>query len=645
MSNLNPNINLNFDESFNIDINEEELLKNIDYSHFNEDINEINNNKIPNKIEIIPSSELLHNQNQNQNQNINSLNNIENNTKSGINSKLTINNNINNNNSSKMTNMNMPCVYTGEKGGMQGINHEKIEKIIYETTKNSRIFKKNEEDLASIKQEISILEKKLENFHKNEILYNQVSQLAKSRIEFLKEQRRFDKIWMHLDMDMFFAAVEIKDNPSLANIPIAVGTTSMISTSNYIARKYGVRSAMPGFIALKLCPQLKLIPGHFNRYKEESIKIMEILEEFDPFIESMGLDEAYLDLTDYCKQNKIYSKEEIINLVKNIKKKILDKTQLTCSCGIACNKKLAKICSDYKKPDGLFFLDFEPKIIEEFVEQLSIRKIPFIGSKTESRLNLLKIYTCKDLVERQVDLFYLNEDSFDFYMKNCFGIGSYEHSEFQEEKSISRSESFFMTGNKEQLFNILDKLKEKIFKDMEKSHVLSCKTLTIEITGLSERKISKCFTSKYGLSNRNSIKTKSIELLTELLEREGKARMIRIKISGLVKSNDNESKNGIIPLLNNLKADYKDGILPKKKKTSPVKKNIINLSESKIKCNSKTKSKGKINKKENKKENNRSKSAMNKIKFKNNKRNSCDKNNTFRDILSLISNMNQEIKI
>ena len=152
-----------------------------------------------------------------------------------------------------MTNMNMPCVYTGEKGGMKGINHEKIEKIIYETTKNSRIFRKNEEDLASLKQEISSLEKKLENFHKNEILYNQVAQLAKSRIEFLnqvaqlaksrieflKEQRRFDKIWMHLDMDMFFAAVEIRDNPSLANIPMAVGGMSMISTSNYIARKFG----------------------------------------------------------------------------------------------------------------------------------------------------------------------------------------------------------------------------------------------------------------------------------------------------------------------------------------------------------------------------------------------------------------------
>ena len=635
MSEKNPNINIKFDDSFNIDINEEELIKNIDFSQFYKDDN--NNNIFPaNENKIIPASELLNNQ-------IPNLTSTENND-----SKINPHTHINSDNtSSKMTNMNMPCVYTGEKGGMKGINHEKIEKIIYETTKNSRIFKKNEEDLAYLKQEILSVEKKLENFHKNEILYNQVAQLAKSRIEFLKEQRRFDKIWMHLDMDMFFAAVEIKDNPSLANVPMAVGSMAMISTSNYIARKYGVRSAMPGFIALKLCPQLKLIGGHFHRYKEESIKIMEILEEYDPFLESSGLDEAYVDLTDYCKTNKIYSKDEIIGMVKEIKKKIFEKTQLTCSCGIACNKRLAKICSDYNKPDGLYFLDFEPKVIEEFVEKLSIRKIPFIGSKTETRLNLLKIFTCKDLVERQVDLFYINEDSFDFYMKNCYGIGSYEHSEYQEEKSISRSESFFMTGNKEQLLNTLEKLKEKIFKDMEKSHVLYCKTLTIEIIGLSERKVSKCFTSKYGLPNKNSIKTKAIELFTELLEREKKARMIRIKISGLVKENENESKNGIISLLNNLKTDYKEGILPKKKMIiSPSKKENFGINLSKNKCNSQTKSKEKNNRNGSK----RSKSAVNKVKFKLNnknkiKRNTSTKPNLFRDIVSLISNMKQEIKI
>ena len=457
-------------------------------------------------------------------------------------------------------------------------------------------------------------------------------------MEFLKEHRRFDKIWLHLDMDMFFAAVEIRDNPSLKDVPMAIGGMSMISTSNYIARKYGVRSAMPGFIAMKLCPQLKLIQPHFYRYKEESMKIMTILEKYDLCIESMGLDEAYLDLTDFCKKNKIYSKEEIIDLVNQIKKEIFEETQLTCSCGIACNKTLAKICSDYNKPNGLFFLDYEPQVIEEFVSKLSIRKIPFIGSKTESKLNLLNIFTCKDLNDRYVDLFYLNEDSFDFYMKNCYGIGRYEHSEYQEEKSISRSESFYMTGDKKTLFKVLDRLNERIFKDMEKSKVSCCKTLTIEIIGLTERKISKCFTNKYGLSNRNSIKSKSYELFNELLEREGKVRMIRAKISGLIRDNENESKNTIFNLLDNLKNDYKEGILPSKKKfrstskSRPKTLSLENLKENNEKYHSKTKTKKKIELKRK-----ISKSTISKIKNKDIK-----KIIKYKDILNLFINMKKE---
>jgi len=160
-------------------------------------------------------------------------------------------------------------------------------------------------------------------------------------------------------MDMFYAAVEIRDDPSLANIPMCVGNKSMISTSNYIARKYGVRSAMPGFIAEKLCPNLKFVSGNFEKYHIESEKIMNVIMEYDENYESMGLDEAYVDLTNYCFENNIKTEEDIIKLGKEIKKKIFDSTKLTSSIGIAANKTLAKICSDYNKPDGLYFLKFD----------------------------------------------------------------------------------------------------------------------------------------------------------------------------------------------------------------------------------------------------------------------------------------------
>ena len=117
-------------------------------------------------------------------------------------------------------------VFTAEKAGMEGLDKDKIAEIIYETTKNSRIFKKNEEDLKLLKDEIDKINKELESFHKQEILYQQVKNKADSRLNFLKNQIRFDKIWMHLDMDMFYAAVEIRDDPSLANIPMCVGNKS-----------------------------------------------------------------------------------------------------------------------------------------------------------------------------------------------------------------------------------------------------------------------------------------------------------------------------------------------------------------------------------------------------------------------------------
>ena len=576
----------------------------------------------------------------NSSQNILDINTIEKLIEERENLRINLIEENENNYSKNISNINMPYIFTGEKSGMKDIDHEKIDKIIYETTKNTRFYKRNEEDLNNLKEDVSLIEKKLENFHKNEILYNQIKQLANSRLEFLKKQRRFDKIWFHIDMDMFYAAVEIRDNPALKDLPIAIGNMSMISTSNYIARKFGVRSAMPGFIAIKLCPKLKIIEPDYIKYKEESCKIMDILSEYDIYIESMGLDEAYIDLTDYCKNKKIYSKEDIIDIGYEIKNKIIEQTKLTCSIGIACNKTLAKICSDYNKPNGLYFLDYDTDVIEEFVSKLNVRKIPYIGNKTELKLNLLKIYTCKNLVERYVDLFYLNEDSFDFYMKNCFGIGKYEHCEYQDEKSFSRGVSFFMTEDKKFLFKVLESLIEIILKDMDKNKILYCKTVTVEIIGLTERKQSKSFTNKYGFQNRTKTKLKAFELFDELLEKEGKVRMIRFKVSGLVRYNENKDENEIFKFLNNLKNDFKKGILPNKKfllraKFRKLCFKKINEVKSKYKNKDIKEIKNKINIRKN--------THKNKGKVKRSRENKKAKIR-YKDILNLFINMKNDIE-
>ena len=170
------------------------------------------------------------------------------------------------------------------------------------------------------------------------------------------ESRVLSRTWIHIDMDMFYAAVEILDRPELAKVPVAIGSDSMCSTANYEARKYGVRSAMPGFIARKLCPQLVFVSANFSKYRAVSIVFKEILEQYDPEFESMGLDEANLDVTEYCLNHGITTDDGKQGLAQEIRSKIKDATKLTCSAGIACNSMLAKICTDFKKPDGQTFL-------------------------------------------------------------------------------------------------------------------------------------------------------------------------------------------------------------------------------------------------------------------------------------------------
>jgi len=198
----------------------------------------------------------------------------------------------------------------------------------------------------------------------------------------------------HLDMDCFYAAVEVRDHADLAGKPVAVGgdpsRRGVLCTCNYEARKFGVHSAMPSSQALKLCPQLILMPVDMARYKEESHKIHEIMLRFTDRIEPLSLDEAYLDLTG---NPQLGNSATLI--VKEIQKSIQAELGLTASAGVAPNKFLAKIASDWKKPKGFFAIT--PDMIAEFTKNLPVGKIPGVGKVSESRLHAMGLKTCADL--------------------------------------------------------------------------------------------------------------------------------------------------------------------------------------------------------------------------------------------------------
>ncbi len=191
-------------------------------------------------------------------------------------------------------------------------------------------------------------------------------------------------------MDCFYAAVEMRERPELAGQPIAVGGGSrrgVVTTCNYEARRYGVRSAMPGFQARALCPHLIFLPVRFDLYRAESAKVRQILLSVTPLVEPLSLDEAYLDVTG----NGRYAWD----IAKDIRRRIFEETGLTASAGIAPNKMLAKIASDWRKPNGQFAIT--PDRVDAFMRDLPVRKIWGVGPKSAERFAAEGIHTCGDL--------------------------------------------------------------------------------------------------------------------------------------------------------------------------------------------------------------------------------------------------------
>jgi DNA polymerase IV len=195
---------------------------------------------------------------------------------------------------------------------------------------------------------------------------------------------------IHLDMDCFYAAVEMRERPELAGQPLAVGGGSrrgVVTTCNYEARKFGVHSAMPGFLARERCPQLVFLPVRFDLYRAESAKIRAILLSYTPLVEPLSLDEAYLDVTALNRY--------AWDIAKEIRARIFAETRLTASAGIAPNKMLAKIASDWRKPNGQFAIT--PDQIDAFMRELPVRKIWGVGPKSAEKFERQGIRTCGDL--------------------------------------------------------------------------------------------------------------------------------------------------------------------------------------------------------------------------------------------------------
>jgi DNA polymerase-4 len=278
---------------------------------------------------------------------------------------------------------------------------------------------------------------------------------------------------VHVDMDCFYAAIELRERPELTGKPVAVGGRSgrgVLTTCNYEAREYGCRSAMPSFKARELCPDLVLLPTRFDLYRKESVRIREIFSQFTELIEPLSLDEAYLDVS--------HLDSEAAAVAWEVRQRIRLETELTASAGIAPNKFLAKIASDWNKPDGQF--EVRPEDIDEFLVDLPVRKIWGVGKRTAERLHDAGIVTCGDLRERdEVELVRRFGKFGRSLYRLCRGVDDRPVNPHRERKSLSNERTFrenltLLDEGLEKLDELVEELRDDLSGRHEERIIREC---------------------------------------------------------------------------------------------------------------------------------------------------------------------------
>ncbi|MEZ9885627.1 DNA polymerase IV [Vibrio splendidus] len=268
---------------------------------------------------------------------------------------------------------------------------------------------------------------------------------------------------IHVDMDCFYAAVEMRDNPSYRNRPLAVGghekQRGVLSTCNYEARKFGIRSAMPTGKALQLCPNLLVVPGRMSVYVEISKKIREIFSRYTSIIEPLSLDEAFLDVTD---SKQCHGSATLI--AEAIRQDIWNELNLTASAGIAPIKFLAKVASDMNKPNGQFVIP--PQDVQAVIDELPLEKIPGVGKVSIEKLHQAGFFTCKDIKESDYrDLLLRFGRQGASLWKRSHGVDDREVIIERERKSVGVERTF--TQNISTYAECWQVIEDKLFPELE----------------------------------------------------------------------------------------------------------------------------------------------------------------------------------
>lgn len=326
---------------------------------------------------------------------------------------------------------------------------------------------------------------------------------------------------IHVDMDAFYASVEQHDHPELKGKPVAVGGGSkrgVVSAASYEARKFGVRSAMSGFLAKRNCPELIFVKPRYDRYKEISQQVRSIFHEYTDLVEPLSLDEAYLDVTENKKGNP-----SATLIAREIRERIFEKTGLTASAGISINKFIAKIASDYNKPNGQKTVN--PEEVIPFLENLEIRKFYGVGKVTAEKMYKLGIFTGKDLKTKSREFLDSNfGKSGGHYYRVVRGIHLSEVKPHRIPKSVG-AERTFSENLSSEIFMLerLEHIAEELEKRLKKSKIAG-KTITLKIKYSDFSLQTRSKTLNYYIANKALI----LETAKELLYQEDLGNSVRL---------------------------------------------------------------------------------------------------------------------
>ncbi|SCY57487.1 DNA polymerase IV [Flavobacterium caeni] len=334
---------------------------------------------------------------------------------------------------------------------------------------------------------------------------------------------------IHVDMDAFYASVEQMDNPELRGKPIAVGgggTRGVVSAASYEARKFGVRSALSGVLARKYCPELIFVRPRFDRYKEISKKIRKIFLEYTDLVEPLSLDEAYLDVTYNKKGNP-----SATLIAQEIRKRIFEEVGLTASAGISVNKFIAKVASDYNKPNGQKTVN--PDEVIAFLEELPIKKFYGVGKVTTEKMYQLGIFTGADLKLKPIEFLEKHFGKSGSYYYNI--VRGIHHSEVRPERTAKSvaTEHTFRENLTSEIF-MLEKL-ETIAAELEnrlKRYNIAGKTVTLKIKYSDFSLQTRSKTLPYFISDRSLLFDAAKELLFQEKMKES-VRLLGISLNNL----------------------------------------------------------------------------------------------------------------